>query len=178
MPDKTLAAPEAVNDEPVNPHEITSRGVYIATSAIHAVLPAPMVQRCVENAGVKATADGLWLFEQTSRIDTDNLVLKIRPRGQKYFDTMTPYAHPDEFTNLKLAARELGNVVPFASTYRRLARIHSWPTLLYVWTDEEAIFIRKAFTEEVWEMVGRNTIANRAYILAHKALFGLLPATV
>jgi len=174
MPDEMSAAPEAVEDEAVQPHDITQRGVFVAASAIHAVLPVAMVERCIAAGEVRPTKhDGLWLFEQTSRIDTDNLVMKIRPRGEAYFKTFTPYSRPEEFTNLRLAARELGNVVPFASAYRRLARIIGWPQLLYVWTDEESIFVRRAFTEEAWAALD---VRLRRYIVRNRHLFGLPPA--
>jgi hypothetical protein len=177
MPDETPAAPEAVTDETVNPHDITTRGVFVASSAIHAVLPVAMVERCIENAGVTQDGEGLWLFEKTSRIDTENFVMRIRPRDASYFDERTPYARPDEFTNLKMVSRDLSNVVPFASDYARLARVYGWPQLLYVWTDEESIFIRRAFTEDVWAKMNANSIATQLYVLTHKHLFGLLPAT-
>lgn len=170
MPDDISSTPDVEYDANVDPHEITHRGVFVAASAVHAVLPAPMVARCVTSASAKQTADGLWLFEQTSRIDTDNFVMKIRPRSESYFKTMTPYSRPEEFTNLRLAARELENIVPFASAYRRLARIIGWPQLLYVWTDEESIFVRRAFTEDVW---AKTDPKMRSYIVRNKHLFGL-----
>jgi hypothetical protein len=175
MPDETPPdAPEELNPEPeYTPHEITDRGYFFAKSASFAVLPSPIVERVIRNGKVKQTKDDLWLFEQTARINTDNLVMRIRPRSPSWFETMTPYAHPDEFTNLRLAARDVENVTPVASTYRRLSRIYGWPTLLYVWTDEESIFIRRAFTEEVWERMDINQVATRAYVCAHKELFGL-----
>lgn len=144
-------------NDPVLPDEIEDRGVFLAKSASHAYLPERMVRRVLANAKPEdrePDENGIHLFLPEAVDGTCNYVMKITPKSRAFFD-MTRKEKANAIDRIAVSEKKLNRVTPVSALYASMARIYStfWPALLHVWTDGKSIYIRKAFTEEVWHSI-------------------------
>jgi len=158
----------------MTPDDVTGRrGVYRAESVAHATLPPAFLQLLVErHPKIGPATDGdrpLWLYLPEAAPGTDNLVMRVALKSKKYFDT---YRKEWETAPDRIATPDPLLVRPSSRMWAALTRTYGfhWPCLLTSWTDGEWVYVRRTFTEEVWQSVDGRL---RRYILANQELFGL-----
>ena len=169
----------------VGPEEPSDDRVVFARSVSDAEIPEGMLRQCIRRHDVRPATDGLWHFEQRSRIGTGNYVLQIRPRELDWFaisPSIVTVAGTDEEgraqrsgatqgVTLQHAVRDLAHATFKSAIFAACAQISpkGWPVHLRMWTNGESVFVRKLFTSDVWSTFPRPIVLQ---IRQHPELFG------